>query len=107
VSKFNLIWSTIAQESNLERKGQILGENHIFHRPPIGQCLTETFRPMFIHDFGHILLIGCPIDPILFRYVHNFEGIISTLLVGVFIIFLQCFGFGVEFGTYVDSCKRI
>jgi hypothetical protein len=25
-----LIWSTITQESNLERKGQILGENHVF-----------------------------------------------------------------------------
>jgi hypothetical protein len=31
-----------------------------------GQCLTETFSPTFIHDFGHILLTGCPIDLILF-----------------------------------------
>jgi hypothetical protein len=58
-----------------------------------GQCLIETFRLMFIHGFGHILLTGCLIDLILFRCIHNFEGIISTLLVGMFITFLQCFGF--------------
>jgi hypothetical protein len=33
VSKFHSIWSTIAQESNMERKGRILGENHVFRRP--------------------------------------------------------------------------
>jgi hypothetical protein len=33
---------------------------------PTGQCPTETFSPMFVHDFGHILLTGCPIGPILF-----------------------------------------
>jgi hypothetical protein len=38
VSKFYSIWSTIFQESNSVRKGQILGENRIFHRPPTGQC---------------------------------------------------------------------
>jgi hypothetical protein len=37
VSRFHLIWSTIAQESNLGRKGQILRENCVFHRPPTGQ----------------------------------------------------------------------
>jgi hypothetical protein len=30
----------------------------------------------------------------LFYCIHNFEMIISMLLVGVFITFLQCFGFG-------------
>jgi hypothetical protein len=40
VSKFHLIWSIIAQESNLGRKEQILGENRIFLRPPTGQCPT-------------------------------------------------------------------
>jgi hypothetical protein len=42
VSKFHSIWSTIAQESNLGRKGRILGENNIFHRPPTGQCPAQT-----------------------------------------------------------------
>jgi hypothetical protein len=36
-SKFHSIWSTIVEESKLKRKGQILGENHIFQRPPTGQ----------------------------------------------------------------------
>jgi hypothetical protein len=40
VSKFHLIWSTIAQESNLGRKGQILRENHVFQRPPTRQFLA-------------------------------------------------------------------
>jgi hypothetical protein len=39
VSNFHSIWSNIAQESNLGRKGQILRENHVFQRPPTGQCL--------------------------------------------------------------------
>jgi hypothetical protein len=30
VSKFDSIWSTIAQESNLGRKRQIFGENRVF-----------------------------------------------------------------------------
>jgi hypothetical protein len=38
MSKFYSIWSTIPQESNLGRKGQILGENHVFQRPPTEQC---------------------------------------------------------------------
>jgi hypothetical protein len=38
VSKFHSIWSTIAQESNLERNGHILGENHVFQKPSTGQC---------------------------------------------------------------------
>jgi hypothetical protein len=50
---------------------------------------------MFDDCFAHILLTGCPIDPIIFRCIHNFEGTISTLLVGVFITFLLGFGFGV------------
>jgi hypothetical protein len=37
VSKFHLIWSTIAQESNLGTKGRILRENRVFQRPPTGQ----------------------------------------------------------------------
>jgi hypothetical protein len=37
VSMFHSIRSTIAQESNLGRKGRILGENRIFQRPPTGQ----------------------------------------------------------------------
>jgi hypothetical protein len=32
VSKFHSIWITIVQESYLGRKGQILGENHVFQR---------------------------------------------------------------------------
>jgi hypothetical protein len=40
VSKFHSIWSTIAQESNLVTKGQILEENHIFQRSPTRQCPT-------------------------------------------------------------------
>jgi hypothetical protein len=59
----------------------------------LGQCLTEIFSLTFIHGFGHILLTGCPIDPILFCCIRNFEGIIFTLLVGMFITLLQCFGF--------------
>jgi hypothetical protein len=38
VSKFHSIWRTIAQESNFGRKGQILGVNHVFQRPPTRQC---------------------------------------------------------------------
>jgi hypothetical protein len=101
VSKFHLIWSNITQESNFGRKGWILGRKicsrdflpdfvwpyrTLFENPR--HCPTWTFSPMFIHDFGHILLIRCPIDLIFFRCVYNFEGIISTLLVGVFITFL-------------------
>jgi cell shape-determining protein MreD len=44
--------------------------------------------------FGHILLTGCLIDTI-FPRIHNFERVISMLLVGVFITFLQGFSFGV------------
>jgi hypothetical protein len=66
VSKFHSIWSTIAQESNLGRNEQILGETRVFQRAPTGQCPTETFNPTFVHGFGHILLTGYPIDPILF-----------------------------------------
>jgi hypothetical protein len=77
MSKFHPIWSTIAQESNLGRKERILGENHVFQRPtgpfsfelqkpPVGQCPTETFSPMFFHGSSHILLTGYPIDHILF-----------------------------------------
>jgi hypothetical protein len=40
VSKFHSIWSTIVQESNLGRKGWILGEKHVFQRPPTGQYPT-------------------------------------------------------------------
>jgi hypothetical protein len=36
VSKFHLSWCPIARESNLGRKGWILGEDHIFQRPPTG-----------------------------------------------------------------------
>jgi hypothetical protein len=39
VSKIHSIWSTIAQESKLGRKGRILGENHVLQRPPTRQCL--------------------------------------------------------------------
>jgi hypothetical protein len=108
MSMFHLIWSTIAQESNLGRNGQILGENRVFQKPLTGQCPappdnvqrdpdkvepsilssknpqsdnvwlyrtmfgstrqcpTKSFSLMFVHCFGHILLIGCPIDHILF-----------------------------------------
>jgi hypothetical protein len=40
VSKYHSIWSTIAQELNLGRKGRILGENHVFQKSLIGQCST-------------------------------------------------------------------
>jgi hypothetical protein len=50
---------------------------------------------MFVYWFGYILLIGCPIDLIFFRCIHNFEGVISMLLVDVFITLLQGFGFGI------------
>jgi hypothetical protein len=40
VSKFHPSWCPIAQESNLGRKGQILGENRVFQRPPTGQYTT-------------------------------------------------------------------
>jgi hypothetical protein len=43
VSMFHLIWSTIAQESNLGIKEGILGENRVFQRPPIGQCPVPLF----------------------------------------------------------------
>jgi hypothetical protein len=108
VSKFHSIWSTIVQESNLGRKEQILGENHVFQVLPTGQCpalpdniqrdpdkvrpsvlsskspqsdnvrlyrtmsdpaeqcSTDNFSLTFVHDFGHILLTGCPFDLILF-----------------------------------------
>jgi hypothetical protein len=38
VYELHSIWGTIAQESNLGRKGQILGENRVFQRPQTGQC---------------------------------------------------------------------
>jgi hypothetical protein len=59
VSKFHLIWSTIAQESNLGRKGQILRENHVFQRPPTRQflappdnvrCGTEKVQPSVLRS---------------------------------------------------------
>jgi hypothetical protein len=49
---------------------------------------------MFVYFFGHILLTGAQFIPFFFCCVRNFEEIISTLLVGVFITFLQGFGFG-------------
>jgi hypothetical protein len=53
-----------------------------------------TFLAATFDDcFGHILLTEYPIDPTLFCYVRNFEGLIFTLLVGVFITFLKGFGF--------------
>jgi hypothetical protein len=91
----------------LKLKNQVLEESDVFWEEksapetsyqilsgPPGLCPLGSFSPTFVHGFGHILLIGCPINPIIFRYVHNFKGIISTLLVGVFITFLQCFVFG-------------
>jgi hypothetical protein len=69
----------------------------LFENP--GQCLTEIFSPTFIHSFGHILLTGCPIDPILFHWVHNFKGIIYKMLVSVFITFFSVLALGIEIGT--------
>jgi hypothetical protein len=67
-----------------------------FHRSVVSRCYTERiFSPAFIHYFGHILLTGCPIDDILFPLHSYLQADISTLLVGVFITFLQGFGFGV------------
>jgi hypothetical protein len=67
---------------------------HIWFK--IGHVRQTVFSPTLVHYFGYILLIGCPIDPILFFCcICNFEGIISTLLVGVFITFLKGFGLGV------------
>jgi hypothetical protein len=37
VSKLHLIWSAIAQESRLGRKGRIFWRNCVFQRPPTGQ----------------------------------------------------------------------
>jgi hypothetical protein len=51
--------------------------------------------------------IGCPIDPVFFCCVRIFEGMISPLLVGVFITFLQAFVFGFELGTNTSSYKII
>jgi hypothetical protein len=53
-----------------------------------GHVLRRVSAAMLVHYFGHILLTGCPIDPILFCSIHIFEGIISMLLVGVFITLL-------------------
>jgi hypothetical protein len=106
VSKFHPIWCLIAQELKLRR--DFLTGLDIY--PPFLLYTAETghiwfkidhvrqtvFSPTLVHCFGYILLIGCPIDLILFFCcVRNFEGIISTLLVGVFITFLKGFGLGV------------
>jgi hypothetical protein len=106
VSKFHPIWCLIAQELKLRREFltgpdiyplfllYIAETGHIWFK--IGHVRQTVFSPTLVHYFGYILLIGCPIDPILFFCcVCNFEGIISTLLVGVFITFLKGFGLGV------------
>jgi hypothetical protein len=70
VSKFHSIYSTIAQESSFGRKGRILGKKYAPETSyrtlseNLGQYPTEIFSLTFVHGFGHILLVGCPIDPI-------------------------------------------
>jgi hypothetical protein len=80
VSKFHSIWCPIAQESRLKRKGWILWENrvsrylipdkvrnsHTLSGPTPDIVRPRVFNPMFVNSFRHILLTGCPIDPILF-----------------------------------------
>jgi hypothetical protein len=51
------------------------------------KCLM-TILPIFCY-------LGVQMIPFFFRCIHNFEGIISKLLVSVFVSFLQGFGFGV------------
>jgi hypothetical protein len=42
-----------------------------------------------------VCYVGVRLIPFFFRCIRNFKGIISTLLVGVFITLLQCFNFGI------------
>jgi hypothetical protein len=58
VSKFHSIWSTIAQESNLERNGRILRENHVFQRPRTGQCPTWPGQGSALSFELHKPLVG-------------------------------------------------
>jgi hypothetical protein len=88
VSKFHLIWCPIALSDKVRNSRTLFGPTPDIVRP-------RVFTPTFVHCFGHSLLFGCPIDPIFSCCVHNFEWIIYTLLVCVFIAFLQCFGFGI------------
>jgi hypothetical protein len=39
-----------------------------------GQCLIGTFSPIFVHDFGHILLTDAQLISFFFYCIHNFEG---------------------------------
>jgi hypothetical protein len=76
VSKFHPIWCLIAQESKLRRK--FLGDQtypailpdistEIGHiRSKVGYVHWTFSTATFDNSFGHILLTGCLIDPILF-----------------------------------------
>jgi hypothetical protein len=79
LSKFHPIWCLIAQESRLRRK--FLGgpdiypffwiypaeTGHIWSKA--GHVSRTVFSPTFVHCFDHILLTGCPIDPVHFYAV--------------------------------------
>jgi hypothetical protein len=56
-----------------------------------GHVRWTVFSPTFVHCFGHSLLL----IPFFFCHVRNFDGIIYMMFLGVFITFLQGFGFGV------------
>jgi hypothetical protein len=71
VSKFRPFWSPVAQESKLRRK--FLGRSdiscsitgYIRRRYKVGHVHQGVSAAIFVHYFGHILLTGCSIDPIL------------------------------------------
>jgi hypothetical protein len=76
VSKFHLFWCPVAQESKLRRKF-LVGRTYPARFPDIsaeighirskaGHVRRGVSAATFIHCFGHILLTGCPIDPVLF-----------------------------------------
>jgi hypothetical protein len=109
VSEFHPIWCHIAQESRLEERGRfcdkiIFPDTSYRTKSEIpGHCPA---LPRTLSDLGFsarrsctvlaiVCYIGVRLIPFFFRCVRNFERIISTLLVGVFITLSQCFGFGI------------
>jgi hypothetical protein len=74
---------------------------------PTEQCPTESFRPIFVHCFGYILLTGCPINPIFsVEFITSKESFLHCWLV-CSSPSCSVLALGFELGIYVISYKRI
>jgi hypothetical protein len=89
MSKFYSVLFLVTQESRFRKKSSVLIKNCAqfwAYRTSPGHFLDKSgivpselvwigfFSPMVVHCFGHILVSGCPIDPILFSLHLYLQG---------------------------------